>query len=88
MARSIIVIMITIIALIIPNFTDFLNLVGAVSGGMLAFIMPPLLYNIEFKNEISKTKRLFNRAIFTFGIVGSIFSIWTSVDSIRNNLKH
>ena len=47
--RSVIVWIITGVALIIPNFTDFLNIAGAIGSAAIAFILPPLLYLIEFR---------------------------------------
>jgi len=43
--RSIVIFGVTGIALIIPNFTDFLNIAGSMGAGMIAFVLPPLLYN-------------------------------------------
>lgn len=50
--RSLVIIAITGIALIIPDFTIFINIAGALGAGVLAFILPPLLYNAEFKDSI------------------------------------
>jgi amino acid permease len=47
--RSVIVWLITGIALLIPNFTDFLNIAGSIGSAAIAFILPPLLYLVEFK---------------------------------------
>ena len=52
-ARSLIIMLISGLALLIPNFTDFMNIMGSFCGALIAFILPPWLYNIEFKATIS-----------------------------------
>ena len=78
-----IIFIVTGIALIIPNFDDFLNIAGSLTAGIIAFILPPLLYNIEFKAEISRFHYWFNFSILIFGIFGSTLSILTSIQSIN-----
>jgi amino acid permease len=51
--RSLIIMMITGLAMLIPNFTDFMNILGSFCGALIAFILPSWLYNIEFKATIS-----------------------------------
>ena len=46
--RSLVIFFTTGIALIIPNFTIFLDIAGALGACVIAFIFPPLLYNKEF----------------------------------------
>ena len=84
-ARSVVVCSITALALIIPNFTDFINIAGAVGAGLVAFIFPPLLYNITFAETISATKLIVNYGLMIFGMVGATVSIITSVKSITQD---
>lgn len=51
--RSVIIWVITGIALMIPNFTDFLNIAGSIGSAAIAFVLPPLLFLKEFKGELS-----------------------------------
>ena len=44
--RSLVICVVTGIALIIPDFTVFLDIAGALGAGVIAFILPPLLYNV------------------------------------------
>lgn len=81
-ARSIIIIAVTGVALIIPNFTDFLNIVGALGAGLIAFIFPPLMYNLEFGPTMSDKQYYFNWSLIAFGVIGATMSISTSIDSI------
>jgi amino acid permease len=72
------------LALCIPNFTDFLNIAGSLGAGMIGFVLPPWLYNAEFKSTISRKKYWFNWFILVFGILGSGLSIYTSIRDIIN----
>lgn len=77
--RSIIVWIITGVALVIPNFTDFLNIAGSIGSAAIAFILPPLLYLVEFKGTLSKPVVIFNWFIILFGACGAIYSTYFSI---------
>jgi amino acid permease len=83
-ARTFVVLCVTGIALIIPNFTDFLNIGGSLGAAMIAFVLPPIMYNKEFKDEVSRGKWWFHLFIVVFGIVGAVLSIVTSIEAIAN----
>ena len=85
--RSLIILFVTGLALIIPNFTDFLNIAGSLGAGMVAFILPPWLYNLEFKETVSRWRFWFNWFVVVFGVVGSILSIVASIKSIIDSKK-
>lgn len=82
MSRSLVILLITGIALLIPNFTDFLNIMGSLGAALIAFILPPWLYNIEFAATISKKKKVFNWLVMLIGTVGGALSIYTSIKSL------
>jgi proton-coupled amino acid transporter len=82
--RSVIVWIITGISLLIPNFTDFLNIAGSIGSAAIAFILPPILYIIEFKGELSKAIIGFNWFIVVFGFGGAIYSTYFSIDQMIN----
>ena len=82
--RSFVIFCITGIALIIPDFTVFLDIAGALGAGVIAFILPPLLYNKEFEDTVENWKKYSNWAICVFGVVGCTLSIVTSIQSIVN----
>jgi amino acid permease len=42
--RIIIIILVTVVSSLIPNFLDFLNLAGSLGSSVLAFILPPIYY--------------------------------------------
>jgi amino acid permease len=74
--------MMTVITCLIPNFTDFINISGALGGGMIAFVLPCVFYNIEFKDTITLKRKWFNYFVIVVGVVGSGLSLYTSINSI------
>lgn len=68
----------------IPNFTDFLNIAGSVGSAMIAFVLPPLLYMKEYKNELRTVDVVLNWCIIVFGVVGGLYSVYFSIDQIIN----
>lgn len=70
----------TIICLTVKTFTDFINIAGAVGSVTVGFVLPELLYLKAFKvTMLEKAGCLF---IATFGILGSIYSIYYSVSKM------
>ena len=82
--RSIVIIFVTGIALIIPDFTIFLDIAGSLGASVIAFVFPPLLYNIEFKDSITNCHKWSNWAIVLFGIGGGTLSIVNSIIAIAD----
>jgi len=80
--RSLVIVCITGIALIIPDFTVFLDIAGSLGAGVIAFILPPLLYNAEFKGDVPGWKKYTNWAIVVFGVAGCTLSIVASIKAI------
>ena len=75
--RIIIVTLLTIFTSLIPNFIDFLNIVGTFGSATLGFIFPPMLL-ITFRGGIKKTKPLelaFNLFLIALGSIGGAYSI-------------
>ena len=85
MARCVVIVTVALVAMVIPNFTDFLNITGAVGGCLVAIIMPPLLYNLEFGADMGDKQYYFNWSIIVFGIIGAAMSLTTSFNSIRQS---
>ena len=82
--RSFVIVCITGVALVIPDFTVFLDIAGALGAGVIAFILPPLLYNKEFEDTVPAWKKYTNWAICVFGVVGCTLSIVSSIQEIVN----
>ena len=82
--RSLVILTVTGVALLIPDFTVFLDISGSLGAGIIGFILPPLLYNAQFKDTITPVRKWGNYGIFTFGVIGIIISL---VNSILNIAK-
>ena len=80
--RSLVIFACTGIALVIPDFTTFLDIAGALGAGAIAFILPPILYNAEFADSVPAWKKYSNWGICVFGVVGCTLSIVASVKAI------
>lgn len=79
--------MITGISLLVPDFTDFLNIAGSIGSCMIAFVLPCLLYMEEFKGQLSMKVIGFNWFVIFLGIAGSILSVVYSVIKIIDEHK-
>ena len=77
--RSSVILIVTGIAMVIPDFTVFLDISGALGAGVIAFVLPPLLYNEEFKDTVSAPIKYSNWLIVLFGFVGIILSVVASI---------
>ena len=70
--------------MIIPDFTDFLNIAGSIGSAMIAFILPPLIYMRVFKDELSMSVKVINILIICLGVGGGGYSILYSIDKLAN----
>ena len=80
--RSAIIIFVSGLAMVIPDFTTFLNIAGSLGAGVIAFVLPPMLYNQEFRETIPSWKKYCNWGILVFGIIGIILSLYNSIKAI------
>ena len=82
--RSAVIIFVTCVALVIPDFTVFLDIAGSLGAGVIAFVLPPLMYNKEFENVIPGWKKYTNWLIVVFGVIGCSMSIYSSIKTLIN----
>ena len=83
--RVLIVVFITIIAIVVPRFVDFLNISGSLGASALGFVLPPIYYLQTYGwRNVSKPILVFNIFLILFGVIGAIYSIYNSI----NNLVH
>ena len=67
----------------IPQLSNFISLLGAVSSSALAIIFPPLLHILTFKGHgLSCCSVLKDSFIILVGILGFLFGTFTSVIAI------
>ena len=73
-----------IVAMIVPKFGLFINLVGAFACTALAFVMPVWIYNRLHSESLTKTKRYMHYALVTFGLIaGGIASVVSIYDLVQ-----
>jgi len=83
--RILIIVAVTIIAILIPRFVDFLNISGSIGSSVLGFILPPIYYFRCFGlNNLKAVDIGFNIFLIIFGIFGGIYSTYTSIDNLIN----
>ena len=58
--RMVLILLVTVVALVVPNFAFFTNVVGAVCASAVAFVFPCILYNTQFRASITWTRWLVN----------------------------
>lgn len=76
--RTIMIILVTTVCAFIPRFLPFLNIMGSLGSGLLAFILPPFFY-LKVLGEVEKIGtgvRIFNYALVVLGVLGSGFSMY------------
>eukprot|EP00347_Sterkiella_histriomuscorum_P016583 403352633 len=77
--RILVIVVVTIVAVIVPRFVDFLNITGALGSSILGFILPPLYY---FKcyglKNLTYVQIGWNLFLIIFGTLGALYSIYQS----------
>ena len=91
-ARTLLVLLTFVIAASVPKFGLFVNLLGALSGTALAFIMPTWIYNEVFKSEITKTRSLMHLLLVVFGctvgLIASAISMYELIKAFGETAAH
>ncbi|KAM3394425.1 amino acid transporter AVT3B [Capsicum galapagoense] len=77
--RWITVLAVTFVALLVPNFADFLSLVGSSVCIILGFVLPALFHLIVFKHELRWYGLVCDGAIILFAAVFSIYGTYSSL---------
>ncbi|KAK4758479.1 hypothetical protein SAY87_019780 [Trapa incisa] len=81
-SRWLLVLSVTLIALMVPNFADFLSLVGSSVCCGLAFVLPTLFHLLAFKGEISRKTWTFDVGIAVLGVILGISGTWYALAEI------
>ncbi|XP_034677801.1 amino acid transporter AVT3B-like, partial [Vitis riparia] len=79
--RWVAVLGVILVALMVPNFADFLSLVGSSVCCVLAFVLPSLFHLIVFKDQLRKDMAL-DVAILVLGLVFGVSGTWSSLSEI------
>lgn len=77
--RWLLVLMATLIAMWVPNFTDFLSLVGSGLCFSLGFVLPALFHLLAFKEEMGWRGWCLDMVIVVFGTVLGVAGTVTAV---------
>ncbi|KNA04970.1 hypothetical protein SOVF_194730 [Spinacia oleracea] len=80
--RWLMIFVIALVALFVPNFADFLSLVGSSVCIALGFVFPALFHFIVFKDEAGLGKLVLDGAIVVLGIILGVSGTWTSLREI------
>lgn len=80
--RWLLVLVVTLLALLVPNFADFLSLVGSSSCCVLGFVLPALFHYLIFKEETDRKGALFDLSIIIVGAVLGVSGTWYSLVEI------
>ncbi|KAJ4894777.1 Amino acid transporter ANTL3 [Raphanus sativus] len=79
------VLVVTLVALLVPNFADFLSLVGSSVCVVLGFVLPSLFHLQAFKEELSVGRKVVDVVIFIIGVVIAVTGTWTAVIEIMTS---
>ncbi|KAE8677861.1 Amino acid transporter ANTL1 [Hibiscus syriacus] len=74
--RWLLVLFVSVVALFVPNFADFLSLVGSSVCCCLGFISPGLFHLLAFKDEQGREGCVSDVGIMTFGAVLTLSGTW------------
>ncbi|VVB08579.1 unnamed protein product [Arabis nemorensis] len=82
--RWVLVLAVTLVALLVPNFADFLSLVGSSVCCALGFVLPALFHFMVFKEELGWKQRALDAGIVLLGVVLAVSGTWSSLSEIIN----
>ncbi|GMY11081.1 amino acid transporter AVT3C-like [Fagus crenata] len=80
--RWLMVLVVSLVALLVPNFSDFLSLVGSSVCVVLGFVLPALFHLLVFKEEMSWNAMVWDGAIVALGAVIGVVGTWSSLMEI------
>ncbi|XP_031495640.1 amino acid transporter AVT3B-like [Nymphaea colorata] len=77
--RWLVVLVTTLVALLVPNFADFLSLVGSSVCCLLGFVLPALFHMLAFRRGLKPKEMVLDSIIIFLGIV---FAVSGTVSSL------
>ncbi|GAB4847633.1 Amino acid transporter avt3a [Ancistrocladus abbreviatus] len=80
--RWIMVLLVSLVALLVPNFADFLSLVGSSVCIALGFVLPALFHLLACKSEMGRAGLMVDAAIVGIGVVLGVSGTWTVLNEI------
>ncbi|KAJ7944044.1 Amino acid transporter like [Quillaja saponaria] len=80
--RWVVVLVASLVALSVPNFADFLSLVGSSVCVILGFVLPAMFHLMVFKEELSWKGMGLDGTIVILGFVIAVSGTWSSLVEI------
>ncbi|KAJ4963869.1 hypothetical protein NE237_023808 [Protea cynaroides] len=81
--RWVVVLMVSLVALWVPNFADFLSLVGSSVCVILGFVLPSLFHLMVFKDDVGNNGGLvLDAVILVIGLIIAVSGTWSSLVEI------
>ncbi|XP_009629537.1 amino acid transporter AVT3B-like [Nicotiana tabacum] len=77
--RWILVLGVTLVALLVPNFADFMSLVGSSTCCALGFILPALFHYQVFKEDMDRKGAFFDLGLIALGVFFGVSGTWYSL---------
>lgn len=77
--RWMLVLVVSLVALFVPNFADFLSLVGSSTCCVLGFVLPALFHYLTFKEEMSWRGACADLGMIMLGVFLGISGTWYSL---------
>lgn len=70
---------VSLVALLVPNFADFLSLVGSSVCIVLGFVLPALFHLMVHKEELGWSGMALDVAIVVIGLFLAVSGTWSSL---------
>nr|GEU36852.1 amino acid transporter ANTL1-like [Tanacetum cinerariifolium] len=80
--RWVLVMVVSLVALFVPNFTDFLSLVGSSTCCILGLVLPSLFHYIAFQNELKSEELMLDLGMIVLGVILGVLGTWFSLVEI------
>uniref|UniRef100_A0A804J6H1 Amino acid transporter transmembrane domain-containing protein n=1 Tax=Musa acuminata subsp. malaccensis TaxID=214687 RepID=A0A804J6H1_MUSAM len=85
--RWAVVVAVSLVATLVPNFADFLSLVGSSVCVVLGFVLPALFHLKVFGSELGWAGATVDIAILIIGLTLAISGTWSSLMTIFNSVQ-
>ncbi|PHT43895.1 Amino acid transporter ANTL2 [Capsicum baccatum] len=86
--RWILVLGVTMVALLVPNFADFMSLVGSSICCALGFILPALFHYQVFKGDMDRKGELMDLGLIALGVFFGVSGTWYSLVEMLSQAKN
>lgn len=80
--RWVLIMVVSLVALFVPNFTDFLSLVGSSTCCILGLVLPSLFHYIAFKDEMQRNESMWDLGMIVLGVILGVLGTWFSLIEI------